>query len=159
MQDSIGWALLHLSLLSSCQDWPNVSALCAQLSQIPACLACTVHGMLRPTNSPGWLGLREHVKATEYSLGTFNVARGQNQDWFGLLLLPVDLPYVFSNVPTSALKHEWASNMGSNRETSAGSVPSFQMLCHSMLGSVSPRCAPLLCPSLYVCDGARCSMS
>lgn len=66
-----------------------------------------------------------------------------------------------SNVPTSAQKHESASNMGSNRETSTGSMPSFQMLCHRMLGSVSPRCAPLLqlCPSLSTRDGARCSLS
>lgn len=45
--------------------------------------------------SPGLLGLREHVKATEYSLSTANLARGHNQEWFGPLLLSADLTCVF----------------------------------------------------------------
>lgn len=89
-----------------------------QLPRLTECLCCPPTAVTNPSmpgmhgtrdaqanKSPGWLGLREHVKTTEYFLGTFNVSRGQNQDWFSPLLLPVDLPYVFSNVPTSALKH------------------------------------------------------
>lgn len=40
----------------SCQDWPNVSTLCPQLSQIPACLACMVHRDAQANKFPGWLG-------------------------------------------------------------------------------------------------------
>lgn len=49
----------------------------------------------RANKLPGGLGLSEHVSAMEFSLGTSNVASGQNEDWFGSLLLPVDLTYVF----------------------------------------------------------------
>lgn len=48
-----------------------------------------------------------------------------------------------SNVPTSVQKHESDSNMDGKSKRWTGPVPSFQMLCHSMLGSVSPRSAPL----------------
>lgn len=43
---------------------------------------------------PAWLGWREPVSAMECCLGTSIVAQGQNQDWFGPLVLPVDLTYV-----------------------------------------------------------------
>lgn len=57
LTQSIGWARLHLSLFSSCQDRPNVSTLCPQLSQSSACLARVVQRKRRPADcSEGWAG-------------------------------------------------------------------------------------------------------
>lgn len=44
---------------------------------------------------PGRLGQREHVSVTKCSLSTSNLARVQNQDWFGPILMPVELTYVY----------------------------------------------------------------
>lgn len=93
-QDSIGWALLHLSLLSSCQDWPNVSTLPTAVTN-PGMLGMHATQDARANKSPSRSGRREHVSAAECSLGTSNVAQGQNQDWCGPPLLLVDLADVF----------------------------------------------------------------
>lgn len=151
MRDSIGWALPHLSLFSSCQGWPNVCALCPQLSQISACLACTVHRKLRPTNCPvGWVrGNTSDPRSTPWHW------KPDVRPLSGPSFLPSSgcRPHLSaSNVPTSVQKHESASNMASDGETLTGSVPPFQMLCYSMLVSLDvlpgrysgPLCLPVM---------------
>ncbi len=151
-------------LCSTCPSSPvaktdRTTLRCPQLSQIPACLASMVHRTLGPTKLPGRLGWRECVSATECSLGTSAVAQGQNQNWFGPLLLPVDLTYVFL---TCQHLYKNTSRLHGRKKKK------INWLCailpdaspqHARL-SISSMCstASALPPSVYP-DEARCSLS
>lgn len=62
VQHSVRWAPLHLSFISSCQHWPNVSSLGPQLLQMPASLVCMD---IQAKHLPAWLGLSECFPMTE----------------------------------------------------------------------------------------------
>lgn len=120
MQDSIGWAVLHLSPRSICQDCPNVSTLYPQLSQILACLHAWHTAYAQAHTLSGRLGPSEPLSVKERSLCTSSVAGGQDWDWYSHcwpLLCDWD-------VPTSVQEHESALNMGKEKDGLAHCHPS-----------------------------------
>lgn len=144
MQDSIGWAPLHLSLLSSCQDWPNVSAAHPQLSQIPACLACTEHGMLRPTNRlVGWVwGSMSKRQSTLLAPSVCLEARIRTDSVLYFC------PLTFLKFFLTCWHLHWNMNV---LQTWAVTTKHQLALCHP------PRCFAIVCQARYHPDMLHCS--
>lgn len=150
MQDSIGWALLHLSLISSCQDWPEC------LYSLPAVTNCRMPGMhgtrYAPANTlPSRLGPSEPVSVTECSICTSSVALGHNRDWYGLCWPRLCV----CDVPTSVEKHVLASKMGKEKDEWHCAILPDALPQRAMLSIISMCLAAPACSSLFTPDEAR----
>lgn len=115
----------------------------------------------RASKLPGRLGLSEHVSATECSLGTTDVAWGQIEDWFGSLLLPVDLTYVFLMCQhlyrNMSQLQTWTEK--ANDPPRPCAIPPDALPQHARPGFTSVCSIPRPCPSPFTPDEVRCSLS